>query len=93
MAIDRMHWFTTKIIPLIYDDSLSYYEFLCKVLVKMNECIDTVNDMSAELTNFETWTTGQFEAVRQELAAAIADVESDIATLQGGTGYSLEKAS
>ena len=56
MAIDRMHWFTTKIIPLIYDDSLSYYEFLCKVLVKMNECIDTVNDMSAELTNFETWT-------------------------------------
>lgn len=32
-----------KIIPLIYDDSLSYYEVLCKLREKLNEVIDKVN--------------------------------------------------
>lgn len=26
-----------KVIPLVYDDSLSYYEFLCKILKKLND--------------------------------------------------------
>lgn len=32
-----------KIIPLIYDDSLSYYEVLCKLTHKINEVIDKLN--------------------------------------------------
>ena len=32
-----------KIIPLIYDDSLSYYEVLCKLREKINEIIETLN--------------------------------------------------
>ncbi len=33
-----------KIIPLIYDDSLSYYEVLCKLTHKINEVISLFND-------------------------------------------------
>lgn len=33
-----------KILPLVYDDSLSYYENLCKLTSKMNEIIDDIND-------------------------------------------------
>lgn len=33
-----------KILPLTYDDSLSYYENLCKLTSKMNEIIDDIND-------------------------------------------------
>lgn len=33
-----------KILPLVYDDSLSYYENLCKLTGKMNEIIDNIND-------------------------------------------------
>lgn len=33
-----------KILPLVYDDSLSYYENLCKLTSKMNEIIDDMND-------------------------------------------------
>ena len=29
-----------KVLPLVYDDSLSYYEYLCKLTNKMNEMID-----------------------------------------------------
>lgn len=32
-----------KILPLAYDDSLSYYENLCKLTSKMNEIIDDIN--------------------------------------------------
>ena len=33
-----------KILPLVYDESLSYYENLCKLTSKMNEIIDNIND-------------------------------------------------
>ena len=32
-----------KILPLVYDESLSYYEVLCKVVAKVNEVIDYVD--------------------------------------------------
>ena len=34
---------SAKILPLTYDDSLSYYEQLCKLTNKMNELVDFVN--------------------------------------------------
>lgn len=34
----------SKILPLAYDDSLSYYENLCKLTSKMNEIIDDINE-------------------------------------------------
>ena len=33
-----------KILPLVYDDELSYYEYLCKLTNKTNEIIDNIND-------------------------------------------------
>lgn len=33
-----------KILPLTYDDSLSYYEAVCKLTSKMNEIIANIND-------------------------------------------------
>lgn len=34
-----------KILPLVYDDSLSYYEVLCKVSQKLNETIENNNEL------------------------------------------------
>lgn len=33
-----------KILPLVYDDELSYYEYLCKLTDTMNKLIDIIND-------------------------------------------------
>lgn len=41
-----------KVLPLVYDESLSYYEVLCKVRDKLNELIamyDPLGDKFAEL--------------------------------------------
>lgn len=40
MAINKLRFYCQKILPLVYDDSLSYYEVLCKVVSKINELID-----------------------------------------------------
>ena len=41
-----------KVIPLVYDDSLSYYEFLCKILKKLNDLGLTFNEF-LEWVNIE----------------------------------------
>lgn len=44
---------SAKILPLTYDDSLSYYEQLCKLTNKMNELIDFVNgEISTTIQNY-----------------------------------------
>lgn len=43
MSIDKIRFWCHKVIPLVYDDSLSYYELLCKVVSKVNEIIENYN--------------------------------------------------
>lgn len=38
-----------SVLPLVYDDSLSYYEVLCKVVEYINKLIDTDREMFADL--------------------------------------------
>lgn len=38
--ITKLKYWTYKILPLVYDDSLSYYEVLAKLTDKVNEVID-----------------------------------------------------
>lgn len=49
--IDKLKYWCHKILPLVYDDSLSYYEVLCKTSAKLNEVIDSTNGLLA------TWNT------------------------------------
>ena len=34
-----------KVLPLVYDDSLSYYEVLCKLKAKINELVGVIDDI------------------------------------------------
>ena len=38
-----------SVLPLVYDDSLSYYEVLCKVVDYINKLIDTDRELFADL--------------------------------------------
>ena len=39
-----------KVLPLVYDDSLSYYELLCKVVNYLNNVIEDMKDLSGDVT-------------------------------------------
>lgn len=45
--IDKLKYWCNKILPLVYDDSLSYYEVLCKTSAKLNEVITSTNGLLA----------------------------------------------
>ena len=50
--IDKVKFWCYKVLPLVYDDSLSYYELLCKVVSKLNELIEkyaSFDDVVAEV--------------------------------------------
>ena len=40
-----------KVLPLVYDDSLSYYELLCKVVDTLNEVITNLNNFNEDINN------------------------------------------
>ena len=55
--LGKFRFWCQKVLPLVYDDSLSYYELLCKVVHYLNETIENVDlvgeDMQKLYTAFE----------------------------------------
>lgn len=61
----KTHYFKMwcyKVLPLVYDESLSYYEILCKVVEYINNLIDQdkiigneLNDLKKELDTVNKW--------------------------------------
>lgn len=64
-----------KIIPLVYDNSLSYYELLCKVIDKLNETIDNLNELNNQLT-------GEFNQLKKWVELQIETLNNSFTELQ-----------
>ena len=75
-----------KILPLVYDDSLSYYEVLCKVVDYINKLIDDENsiitqieELKKELEIVQKWIddydTSFAEKIIQEYLATMIFIE------------------
>lgn len=43
-----------KVLPLVYDDSLSYYELLCKVVDYLNKTMENVNKLSENFDELQS---------------------------------------
>lgn len=52
--LNTFKFWCQKILPLVYDDSLSYYEVLCKVVDYINQLIDNDKIIGEELENLKT---------------------------------------
>lgn len=48
--INNFRFWCQKVLPLVYDDSLSYYELLCKVVDYLNKIIDEANKIGTDVT-------------------------------------------
>lgn len=60
--IEKVKFWCFKVLPLVYDDSLSYYEVLCKVkdkleevLVSLSELDETMHDIQAAIAQIQQW--------------------------------------
>lgn len=50
---DFFRFWCYKVLPLVYDDSLSYYEILCKVVDYINNLIETDKVQNDEITKLK----------------------------------------
>ena len=48
-TLRHFRFWCQSVLPLVYDDSLSYYEVLCKVVEYINKLIDTDKEIFDEL--------------------------------------------
>lgn len=54
--IEKLKWITWSILPLVYDESLSYVELLDKVIAKLNEVIEATNNFTKPVQEtIEAW--------------------------------------
>lgn len=49
--VDSFRFWCQKVLPLAYDDSLSYYELLCKIVDYLNNTIADVNTLGDDVDN------------------------------------------
>lgn len=74
--IQQLRFWTYKILPLVYDDSLSYYEVLAKVSKKLNEVITNVNEIPDAIK--ETVDSDELaQGIMNSFAKAIATNEGE----------------
>ena len=78
-----------KVLPLVYDDSLSYYEILCKMVDYINNLIETdklqndeINKLKQEIQTVQNWidnfnTSFAENVIAQYLATMIFVTISD----------------
>lgn len=53
-TLQPFRYWCQKVLPLVYDDSLSYYELLCKVVNYLNKTMEDVETLHGDVTNLHT---------------------------------------
>ena len=81
--IEKFRFFCQKVLPLVYDDSISYYEVLCKMAEILNEVIDKTNEID-ELTQYINNELKRVEAKIEELAKNDAEMADEIERIKRG---------
>lgn len=83
--LTQFRFWCQKVLPLVYDNSLSYYEVLCKLTEHINEmvegveiAIESVQDLAVDVEEIEKElekiSEGNFEFIYQIVANAIKNV-------------------
>ena len=76
MDVSPIRFWCQKVLPLVYDDSLSYYEQLCKILCAMQTLIDDMKSLG-ELTN-------EHSKLIEELQNKCAEIEKTLNDVKNG---------
>lgn len=80
-TVMRLRYWCQLVLPAVYDDSLSYYELLNKVVHKLNEVISSNNQLAGI-------TADNVEDIEQ-LKKDVALLESEFEKIKNGTYTSL----
>lgn len=83
LMLETFKFWCFKVLPLVYDDSLSYYEILCKIVDYINKLIDQdkvfgseIDKLKKDLSVVQKWidnfdTSYAEEIIKQYIATMI----------------------
>lgn len=63
MELRPFKFWCHKVLPLVYEDSLSYYELLCKVIEYLNHTMEDVNTLGDAFEQLKEWTEHYFDTL------------------------------
>ncbi len=72
-TITPFHFYCQHVLPLVYDESLSYYEVLCKIQSKLNEVIKSQNDLQDAFESMLEWVNNQLKIYTEEILNEMLD--------------------
>ena len=82
--INKINVCCQKVLPLVYDESLSYYEVLCKVIQKLNELIKINNNIRDEVHS-DYLAVLEATKVATEAVASVTTMRDEVLTLKQAT--------
>lgn len=82
--INKINVCCQKVLPLVYDESLSYYEVLCKVIQKLNELIKINNNIRGEIHKEYVKILEAVKTVTETVASVTA-MRDEVLTLKQAT--------
>lgn len=82
--INKINVCCQKVLPLVYDESLSYYEVLCKVIQKLNELIKINNNIRDEVHS-DYLAVLEGARVATEAVASVTTMRDEVLTLKQAT--------
>ena len=87
--VNGFHFWCQKVIPLVFDDSLSYYEVLCKLTHFMNEFAESLNQTIDGLEELQEYFESYKEEINIDFSAindAIISINHRIDEIISGSG-------
>lgn len=76
--LTKVKTYCAKVLPLVFDNSLSYYEFLGKVCHKLNECIDALNSQNLNIIEFTHMVQLEIENFEKYIDNLITEFEDEL---------------
>lgn len=78
ISVKTMNFWCQKVLPLVYDDSLSYYEVICKL-------VDRTNDIVKEMKNYAQFFE-EFQTTAEDIRKDMESIEGELEKIKNG-GY------
>lgn len=103
--VSKVRVYCSKIIPLVFDNTLSYYESLCACVAKVNELCDAVNSQNlaivefthmveVELDKFEKYVQAELTSYGERITGiegTITEIRGAIDTINEELSYKVDK--
>lgn len=74
--LPKVKTYCAKVLPMVFDNSISYYETVCHLIHKVNECIEALNAQNLNIIEFTHMVSVEIEKFEKFIDNYINELES-----------------